>query len=85
MKTGYKEEACPSNPSFVQTSEFFLFHLSCMKIRKIHPPDPHNVLEGEALPCTRSPCQPVHHSYTDLFVQSVMGAHQKLCSQVVLC
>lgn len=78
METGYKEKARPSNPSFVQPSEFILFHPLCAKIRQAHPP-PRNVFEGEALPCARSHDQPTCHLYNVLLVQSVTRAHQKLC------
>lgn len=70
METGYKKAACPSNSSFVQPSEFFLFHPLCMNIRQARPP-PHDVFEKEGLPCARSHYQPTYHSYNALFVQSV--------------
>lgn len=53
METGYKEKACPSNPSFVHPSEFFFPHHLCVKIRQAHPPAC-DVFEDEALPCARS-------------------------------
>lgn len=73
METGYKEKACPSNPSFVQPSEFFLFHPLCTKIRQAHP-SPRDVFEDEAFPCARSHHQPTYRSYNVLFVQTDVSA-----------